>query len=387
MIQLNNKSDCCACTACASICSHQAIMMQPDGLGFLYPVVNTNKCVECGLCQKVCAFNNHYSKERNLKEPDVYAVRHKNIQEIEQSRSGAMFVAISDWILNNKGVIYGVGYADHFQVVHKRALSKEERDEFRGSKYVQSDLNTIFIQVKNDLEKGFCVLFSGTPCQTSGLQSYLSLLRVNTTKLYVIDIVCHGVPSPYLWRDYLSYIERKKGQKVVSVNFRDKSKDGWASHQELFTFENDIAYTHTYVYMFYQHIMFRHSCGVCHFTNFQRPSDMTLADFWGWERVDSIFNADDKGISLVLLNSEKGRMLFRQVENQLNYISTDIENCIQPNLEHPTTIHSKRNEFERDYIKYGFVYVGKKYGDMGWKNYIVRLREKLGVIKKRIVGR
>lgn len=385
MIQLNNKSDCCACTACASIYSHQAITMQPDGLGFLYPVVNTDKCVECGLCQEVCAFNIHYSKEQNLKEPDVYAVRHKNIQELEQSRSGAMFVAVSDWILDNKGVIYGVGYADHFRVVHKRALTKEEREEFRGSKYVQSDLNTIFIQVKNDLKKGSYVLFSGTPCQTSGLKSYLSLLRVDTTKLYVIDIVCHGVPSPYFWRDYLSYIEQKQGLKVVSVDFRNKSRNGWASHKELLTFENGSVYTckHT----FYQHIMFRRSCGVCHFANFQRPSDMTLADFWGWERVDPIFNADDKGVSLVLLNSEKGRMLFHQVKDQLNYISTDMEHCSQPNLEHPTAIHPKRSEFEYDYIKYGFVYVGRKYGEMGWRNYVVRLREKLGVIKRGIAGR
>lgn len=383
MIRLNNKSDCCACTACANICSHQAITMQPDGLGFLYPVVDSDKCVDCGLCENVCAFNDHYSKELNLKEPDVYAVRHKNIQEIEQSRSGAMFVAVSDWILDNGGIVYGVGYADHFRVVHKRASTKEERDEFRGSKYVQSDLNTTFVQVKNDLKKGLHVLFSGTPCQTSGLRSYLSLLRVDMNKLYVIDIVCHGVPSPYFWRDYLSYVECKQGMKAVAVNFRDKSKSGWASHKESFTFENGVVYT--FAFTFYQHIMFRHSCGVCHFTNFQRPSDITIADFWGWERVDPIFNEDDKGVSLVLLNSEKGRRLFHQVKGELDYIPTDMEHCIQPNLEHPTVIHPKRDAFERDYVKYGFVYVGKKYGDMGWRNRANRLLKTVeNVLKNRI---
>lgn len=380
MIHLNKKSDCCGCTACASICSHQAITMQPDGSGFLYPVINTDKCVGCGLCENVCAFNAGYSKEQNLKEPEVYAVRHKNIREIEQSRSGAMFVAVSDWILGMGGVIYGAGYADHFRVIHKRALTKEGRDEFRGSKYVQSDLHTIFVQVRNDLRKGFHVLFSGTPCQTSGLRSYLSLLRVDTDKLYVIDIICHGVPGPYLWRDYLSYVEHKQGMQAVAVNFRDKSKKGWASHDESFRFKNDITATcHT----FYQPIMFRHSCGVCHFTNFQRPSDITIGDFWGWERVSPTFNEDNKGVSLVLLNSVKGRRLFHQVKDELDYISTDMESCIQPNLEYPTAIHPKHDEFERDYMKHGIAYVLKKYDEMEDRNQVVRLKKKLkGVIRK-----
>ena len=383
MIHSNNKSDCCGCTACVSICSNKAITMQPDGLGFLYPVVDVDKCVQCGLCEKVCAFNINYSKEENLKEPDVYAVRHKNISEIERSRSGAMFVVLSDWILDNSGVIYGVGYTEHFRVVHKRALTKEERDEFRGSKYVQSDLNTILVQVRDDLKKGLYVLFSGTPCQTSGLFSFLSLLRIDMSKLYLVDIVCHGVPAPYFWRDYLSYIEQKQGMKAISVNFRDKTKSGWASHKESFTFDNGVTYAYTYT--FYQNIMFRHSCGVCHFANYQRPSDITIADFWGWERVDSIFNEDNKGVSLVLLNSVKGRNLFQQVKDKLNYIKTDMEHCMQPNLQHPTAIHPKRDAFERDYMKYGFVYVGKKYGDLGWRNRIMGLKEKLNVMKRRIV--
>lgn len=234
MIQIKDKADCCGCTACASICPKDAITMEPDTLGFKYPNVDLSKCIDCGLCEKVCAFNENYDKSLNLKEPEIYAARHKDMHEIETSRSGAAFIAISDRILEKCGVVYGAGYADHFRVVHKRATTKEERDEFKGSKYVQSDLNGVFRQVKKDLKEGLTVLFSGTPCQTSGLASYVGKkLREN---LILVDIVCHGVPGPYMWRDYLDYLEKKQGSKICWVSFRDKQKYGWAAHKETFKF-------------------------------------------------------------------------------------------------------------------------------------------------------
>lgn len=234
MIRINDPKDCCGCTACASICAHDAISMQPDALGFLYPKVDETKCVECGLCEKVCAFNDNYDKSLNLPKPDAYAARHKNMAEVETSRSGAAFIAISDWILKHGGVVYGAGYADHFRVVHKRATTKAERDEFKGSKYVQSDLTGVFKQVKEDLRNGMIVLFSGTPCQTSGLNSYVGKkLREN---LYLVDIVCHGASGPYIWRDYLAYLEKKQGSEICWVNFRDKQKYGWGAHKETFKF-------------------------------------------------------------------------------------------------------------------------------------------------------
>ena len=231
MIQIKDKADCCGCTACASICPKDAITMEPDTLGFKYPKVDLDKCIDCGLCEKVCAFNDNYDKSLNLKEPEIYAARHKDIHEIETSRSGAAFIAISDYILENGGIVYGVGYKDHFRVAHKRATTKEERNEFKGSKYVQSDLDGIFRQVKEDLKQGNTVLFSGTPCQTAGLNSYIGKkLREN---LVLVDIVCHGVPSPYIWRDYLAYIEKKYKNEVVKVDFRDKSRIGWSGHIDL----------------------------------------------------------------------------------------------------------------------------------------------------------
>lgn len=354
--------------------------MKPDGLGFLYPVINRSKCIECGLCEDVCAFNSHYEKS-DFSVSEVYAVRHKNISEIETSRSGAVFIALSDWILEKGGIVYGVGYTDHFRAIHKRATTKQQRDEFKGSKYVQSDLNTVFVQIKNDLKQGLYVLFSGTPCQTSGLQSYLKKLRVNVEKLFVIDLVCHGVPAPYIWRDYLEYVERKRKKKVLSINFRDKSKCGWTSHKESFTFSDKTVVCSTYSDLFCKCIMFRHSCGNCYFTNLNRPSDVTIADFWGWEKVDAGFNADDKGVSLLLINSSKGKFWFNQIKNQVNFLSTDVEHCLQPNLKYPSVIHSLRNQFEEDYIKKGFIYVGKKYGNLGFHLFQLLRKIKFKIIR------
>ena len=368
MINIKDSADCCGCTACASICNHDAITMEPDALGFLYPKVDKSKCVECGLCEKVCAFNDNYDKSLNLQKPDAYAARHKNMDEVMKSRSGATFVAISDYILDQGGVVYGAGYKDHFRVAHKRATTKQERDEFRGSKYVQSDLTGVFRMVKQDLKNGLTVLFSGTPCQTSGLNSYVGKkLREN---LVLIDIVCHGVPGPFLWRDYLRYIEKKQGDIISVVNFRDKEEFGWKAHRETFKFVNGGGKM-IFTDLFYKHIMFRHSCGKCHFCNTTRPSDITLADFWGWEKTDPNINKDDKGVSLVLVNTEKGQLLFNAIKDKLEVIPTDINKCLQPNLQHPSIIHPNRKKFEVDYCCNGFQYVITNDYDKGLKYNIV----------------
>ena len=372
MINIKDPKNCCGCTACASICSHDAISMEPDAMGFLYPKVDVGKCVECGLCEKVCQFNENYDRSLNLEEPVAFAARHKDIDEVMKSRSGAAFVAISDYILEQGGVVYGAGYKDHFRVAHKRATTKEERDEFRGSKYVQSDLIGVFRSVKDDLKNGLTVLFSGTPCQTAGLNSFVGKkLREN---LVLIDIVCHGVPGPYVWREYLAYLEKKHGAKICRVDFRDKVKFGWKAHNETVTFEGGkMSYTH----LFYQHIMFRHSCGVCHYTNLQRPSDITLADFWGWEKTDPTLNTDDKGYSLVLCNTEKGRQLFEAVKDRMNTMPVDMTKAMQPNLEHPSEIHPKRMAFEKSFEKYGFEKTMKRFGYMGWQKKVLRYYKRI----------
>lgn len=368
MIRINDKSDCCGCSACASVCSYNAITMKPDAMGFLYPETDVNKCVECGLCEKVCAFNDNYDKSLNLSVPEAYGARHKDMSEVETSRSGAVFVAISDWILEHGGVVYGAGYADHFRVVHKRAVTKEERDEFKGSKYVQSDMGDIFRRVKQDLREGRIVLFSGTPCQTAGLNSYIG--KRYRENLYLVDIVCHGVPSPLLWEKYINFLEKMKNDQIVTVNFRDKQLFGWSSHHESFCFKKEPDKKVIYSFTFYKDILIRKSCENCKYSNLKRPSDITIGDFWGYEKTCSEFNKDNKGISLILINTNKGLVFFNKIKERFTFKSVSINDCLQPNLQKPIGEDIKREKFEKDFKRFGFLFVSLKYKNIRYRTFI-----------------
>ena len=382
MIKIEDPKKCCGCTACASICPRNAISMEPDTLGFLYPQVDDTKCVNCGLCEKVCQFTDHYDRTNLFSEPKAYAARHKDINEVALSRSGAVFAAVSDWILSQNGAVYGAGYVDHFRVAHKRATTKSQRDGLRGSKYVQSDLTGIFHQIKNDLKSENVVLFSGTPCQIAGLKGFL---RKDYDNLYLMDIVCHGVPGPFIWRDYLSYVEKKNNGIVESFNFRDKSELGWSWHKESFFLKNkkQKVYSFDYAKIIAANIILRKSCSQCPFTNVQRPADITIGDFWGWDRVDSEINKDDKGVSLVFVNSEKGSKIFDAIKDVLTYIPAKVSDCLQPNLQGPSTMHPKREPFEKYYAKYGFEAAIKKYCGFGWRGFV---RRHLGALKRLVKG-
>ena len=362
MITVNNPSDCSGCTACMMVCNHKAISMQYDTLGFLYPHVDSERCVGCGLCEKVCSFSDEYDRSKNLESPIAFAARHKNEKEIETSRSGAAFVALSNIIIEQGGVVYGASFDHDFRVVHKRAITKKARDEFKGSKYAQSELGHIFCLVKADLQNGLKVMFSGTPCQTAGLNAFVGeKLRGN---LFLVDVICHGVASPFVWADYLSYLCEKEGDAIKSVNFRDKRIFGWSGlHKESFEFEHKGI--KTYNYTFYNPCLLRKSCNDCHFANLIRPSDITLGDLWGWEIVAPNFNPDDKGVSLVLCNSNKGIELFSEAENEMETAEIELAKCLQQNLKVPTPIAPHRNDFENDYYTHGFRYVMKKYGGIG----------------------
>lgn len=385
MINIQDRRECSGCTACASICVHDAITMQADAMGFKYPVVDSSKCVNCGLCEKVCAFNPDYDKSLNLPEPLAYGVRHKDMNEVATSRSGAAFIAISDWVLEHGGVVYGAGYTDHFRVVHKRATTKEARNEFKGSKYVQSDMNDVFRQVKADLKAGLKVLFSGTPCQVAGLASFVGKkLREN---LYLVDIVCHGVPAPNIWRDYLAYVEKKHNDTAIAVDFRDKTEFGWAAHGESISFVEGKKCFTLYSYLFSQNIMFRPSCKNCYYTNLQRPADITIADFWGWENTGNEINKDNKGLSLVFCNNDRGVEVLKRVLNSLTLFPVHLKDCMQPNLKHPTVMHNNSGIFETDYLKFGFKYIATKYGNVGLSYRIKRLRQKAETLVRILLKR
>lgn len=357
MIKIKSKEDCSGCSACASICGKKAITMVPDALGFLYPAIDREKCVDCGLCDSVCSFNAQY--EKSAIKPLIYGARHKQVYELKKSTSGALFVAFSDAVLEKKGVVYGAKFDSSFNVVHDRATNKIERDVFRGSKYVQSFIGNVFLNVSDDLREGLSVFFSGTPCQVSGLRSFLKKKKINMDSLILCDLVCHGVSSPFLWRDYILYLQKAENQKITSYSFRDKTIGGWRSSSESITFGVHKKYSQCKIY---SDFTLRRSCYQCPFSNCERVGDISIGDYWGAEGIKDLncFN-DNKGISLVFLNTIKGEVFFDSIREKIFYVQTSLDKCMQPNLRFPTTPHPLRLEFERDYKNNPFEFIFDKY--------------------------
>jgi len=374
MIELYERSeDCCGCTACMSICPKDAIMMTADKEGFLYPQIDEALCIECDLCTQVCAFHDSYRIGGNYDQPLVYAAKHRSDEVRMNSSSGGLFTAISDFVLERNGVVYGAAFGKDFEVRHHRAETVEERDRFRGSKYVQSNLLGIYKEVKTELRKGKTVLFTGTPCQNAGLRSFLNK---EYEGLYLCDIVCHGTPSPRLFADYIAFCEKKQGSKIKEYYCRYKG-NGWHSHTEKAVFANGKEDFHSllsqaYKSLFYSHVALRPSCHNCKFCNFNRPSDITIADFWGIEKSMPDFD-DNKGVSLVLVSSAKGEALLNGIQESIVARQSSIQDCLQHNLQAPTVPSPKREQFWREYETKGFEYVLKKYGGLGYKQRVRRI--------------
>ena len=360
LMQDRAKHDCSGCSACADVCPVGAIAMQADAEGFLYPVIDDNKCIHCGKCDRVCGFAPKKGSEAGYELPKAYGIKHKEEATRLTSRSGAAFIAFSDYVLAQGGAVYGAAIQKDFSVCHIRAESKETRDRMKGAKYVQSDVTGIYPQVARDLAGGRMVLFSGTPCQVAGLHAMLDVQKISKENLICCDLVCHGTPSPAIWKDYITFVEEKHGASVIKADFRDKSF-GWDSHCESFVLSNGKKIiSRDYTDLFYDHIMMRPSCHNCHFANVNRVADITLADFWGIEKNDASFN-DNKGVSLVLISSAKGADLLEKVTDQLHWFECDIKNCIQPTLTKPTLASGRRDQFWNDYTNMEFAAFLKKY--------------------------
>lgn len=349
MVELRSNQDCCGCMACVHVCRHGAISVTSDAMGFAHVKYDASRCVECGECDRVCDFN----ASRSERAPDVasrgYAVRHKAIAEVERSQSGAAFAAISDEVLRSGGVVYGAAFGEHFKVVHRRGDTAAERDAFRGSKYVQSDMMGIYPSVRKDLREGRHVLFTGTPCQVAAMRRYIP--EELQTGLLLVDVICHGVSAPGTWQDYVRYLERKQGSEVEVVKFRDK-KFGWSSHYESFRFaDGSEIYPR---FRFYSLYTIRKSCARCPYCNLERPSDLTIGDYWGLERLSTEFANDNRGCSLVLVNTEKGARMFDRISDSVDYLeAAGPEQYSQPNLISATVLPPKRERFELAYKWFG----------------------------------
>lgn len=376
------KGDCCGCSACMNVCGKHAIHMRSDEEGFLYPEIEESLCVSCEKCKEVCAFQNGYRTKDHFVPSLGFAVKHKEEEIREQSRSGGMFTALTDYILEKGGAVYGAGFGEHFSVQHKRAVTKEERDEFRGSKYVQSNMGDCFPKVRQDLEEGRKVLFSGTACQVAGLKRYLGKWYHN---LFTVDIVCHGTPSPKIWEDFLRMREKELGSPVTAVNFRDKEKYGWAAHYESVVAGGKKYYSRIYTKLFYQNAVLRPACYECRYTNKRRPGDITLADFWGHEKAVPGFHEDDRGVSLVLVNSKRGKQLFDVVKKKLYCLETTGYPYRHTNMKRPSDCPEFREQFWEEYKTYGFAYISEHYAGHTpvpfWKARLKRLLKRFPLFR------
>ena len=351
MIEIKEKSQCCGCTACSSICPKKAIIMKQDEEGFIYPVIDKSKCVNCGLCDKVCPVKN-IKKEKF--EQKAYIVNNKNEEIRRDSTSGGAFTPIAEYVLNRGGVVFGATFDINYKVVHAYVDSKEKLTIFRGSKYVQSFLGDTFKQVKDFLNKSVMVCFSGTPCQIEGLKNFL---QKDYENLITVDVMCHAVPSPLVWKKYLNYeMSKLKGTKIEKVLFRDKSKYGYKySTMTIKTDKDEYSRgveSDPYLRAFFGDLSDRPSCYDCKFKKQCHASDFTIWDCFVVDNFDKNLD-DDKGTSRILINTEKGKKIFEEIKKNFNFTEVETQSLVKNVKEmlHSVETNEKRTQFFKELNK------------------------------------
>ena len=318
--------------------------MQADAEGFLYPLVDENKCIDCGACERVCPIKN--APQELEGEPDAYAAYSKNTEQRLESSSGGIFSLLAEETLQCGGIVFGAAMTEDCRKVQHIAVERQEDLwKLRGSKYLQSEIGTTYQQAESALKQGRRVLFSGTPCEIEGLQSYLHRAYEN---LLCVDVICHGVPSAKLWEKYVSHRENRAGVAARRTFFRHK-KYGWKTFAVLFEFTNNTAYEQVlskdlFMQMFLQNLCLRPSCYACTFKKKNRVSDITLADFWGCDSVCPELD-DDKGLSVVLCHSPKGKAAFDAISNNMVKRPIHLNDVVKGN---PSLVESCRKPDRRD---------------------------------------
>lgn len=336
---------CSGCTACFAICPKDAITMQADLEGFKYPVIDKSKCIDCGLCCKVCSLENMYGNFGEDKTSFACSAKDENFAK--QSSSGGVFAILANMYIQEQAAIYGAAFDYNWNVCHIRVDKKDELKRLYTSKYVQSDMGNTFRQVKSDLDNGKKVLFAGTPCQVAGLKTYLQKDYLN---LLTVDFICRGVPSPLVWQRYIDELEQNLNSKITEISFRDK-KDGWKNFNfKLITDNGNVFYEkhgdNIYIKGFLKDLYLRPSCYDCKFKTLKRESDITLADFWGIEKIIPDMNID-KGVSLCWPSSKKGKRALADVLKQTDYYEVKLKEAIRHNSSaiKSVVVHKNRDKF------------------------------------------
>lgn len=339
MINITDKHNCCGCSACVQACPKHCISFEEDNEGFRYPTVDTNDCINCRLCEKVCPVINQSEEEKPQK---ILAAKNINENIRLQSSSGGIFTLLAEKIIAEGGVVFGVRFDENWEAVHDYTDTIEGISAFRGSKYMQSRIGNSFIDARKFLNTGRKVLFTGTPCQIAALKLFL---RKDYENLLTVDVACHGVPSPGVWRNYLASVSCIDKHRILSINFRNKS-NGWKNYSlrindyEHREFEESFR-TNIYFMGFLKDIYLRPSCHTCPAKSGKSHSDITIADYWGIAKFYPKFD-DDKGIGLVLINTNKGREILQHLN--IDYLETTFEQAIYGN---PALIRSVKEPKQR----------------------------------------
>lgn len=334
MIELCAKNDCTGCGACYIACPESAISMRTDAEGFLYPEINHDVCIGCNLCQCVCPVLKPVAKHPKVDGP--LAVIAKSEELRMKSSSGGMFSLMASWIFGRGGVVYGAAMNKDYEIYHTKATNEEELNSLRGSKYAQSDTKRTFQEVRQYLKKQVKVLYTGTPCQIAGLYGYLG--KMDTTNLYTSDLVCHGVPSSRAFRLYLEKLSQKENLSINEIkNFSFRNLKGWDKNPSFQTVDMKeyvlSAAKDIYMRLFLSSRLHRYSCYNCQYTTQERVGDITIADFWGIGKQKPFKYDISKGCSLVLLNTEKGRQLFEDISEDLDYEQRDWQEAFKENTQ------------------------------------------------------
>ena len=347
MINIDNKKNCCSCSACVNICPKNAIYMKEDSEGFKYPFVDLEKCVNCGLCNKVCPFlSNQASK--NSKEPAVFAAWSKDVNIRIDSTSGGIFSEIAKIVYSKNGVVCGAVYDPNWMVNHYVSKDIRDLEKLRSSKYLQSEIGDTFKTIKYELDNNKLVLFCGSPCQVKGL---LNFLQKDYENLITIDFICRGMNSPKIFKKYITMLESKYKSKIKNIKFKDKIY-GWHNFSTKIEFENGKSYigsryldSYMVGYLKYNAFM-RLSCYDCKFKGLPRYSDITLADFWGIENIRKDLD-QDKGTSMVLANTTKGEKILKDISKSIIIEKIDSNKAFDENQCFTKSVVKTKN---RDYV-------------------------------------
>lgn len=363
MIKIEKKTDCCGCSACEQICPQNCISLKPDHEGYWYPLVNKERCIECHLCEKACPVINQYSEREPL---DVYAAINKDEQIRSKSASGGIFTIVAEKVINRGGVVFGVKFDKEWNVIFGYTETIEGLEDFRRSKYVQAWVGDSYTKAHDFLKQDRLVLFVGTPCQIAGLKKYL---RRDYENLLTMDLICEGVPSPKVWKKYLGeeidiqgknnivspHPICKKDVLIKDISFRNKSL-GWKKYSFSLTFAEDFAdddeksvfpsYINrdsAYMQAMFNYLDLRPICYECPFKSCKSHSDITIADYWGINVLHPEMD-DDKGTSMVFINTENGRKYY-DVE-QTKYLKTSYEETFKyNNVVTSSKRHPNRDKF------------------------------------------